>query len=349
MISGALGAVRWLLRRAVGYDVEALKLIRRDLRRLTTVVEELEKGQQVALELARRGDRTASQIRLTALLNETQRGELGRMTELLDERRIAEHVRHAIATARLLPDPYEHAVVERVLPEPVYDLLLRAIPPVEFFEDLDPIKRNLSFPMEFGPTLSATVWQYVDSVIARQVIRPAVLEKFREPLDRHLTSMFGTDFLERARSMSQASSGGRLMLRRPGYHLGPHRDPKRAMLTCLMYLARPGDSEQYGTQIFRVIGDEEAGFKQTYYPEERGATCELVKVVPFRPNSMLVMLNSRGAHGATIPSDAPADLERYAYQFYIAPRNEELAALIKSLPTPQRRMWRSKEPAEMAR
>lgn len=349
MMRGALASARRLLQRAIGYDIEALKLIRRDLRRLTAAVEELEKGQQVAMELARRGDRTASQIRLASTLNETQREELARVSELLDEHRIAEHVRNSIATARLLTDPYEHAVVERVLPEPVYDLLLRAIPPVEFFEDRDPIKRNLSFPMEFGPTLSATVWEYMDSVIARQVIRPAVLEKFREPLERHLTSMFGAGFLERARSMSQAASGGRLMLRRPGYHLGPHRDPKRAMLTCLMYLARPGDSEQHGTQIFRVIGDEEAGFKQTYYPEERGATCELVKVVPFRPNTMLVMLNSRGAHGATIPSDAPADLERYAYQFYIAPLNEELAALIKSLPTPQRRMWRNKEPVGMSR
>ena len=158
--------------------------------------------------------------------------------------------------------------------------------------------------------------------------------------------VFGADFLERARLLPQAASGGRLMLRRPGYHLGPHRDPKRAMLTCLMYLPRPGDSEQHGTQIFRVIGDEEADFKQTYYPEERGATCELVKVVPFRPNTMLVMLNSRGAHGATIPADAPADLERYAYQFYIAPRNDELAALIKSLPKPQRRMWQSKAARE---
>ena len=47
---------------------------------------------------------------------------------------------------------------------------------------------------------------------------------------------------------------------------------------------------------------------------------------------MLVSLNSTGAHGATIPADAPADLERYTYQFYVAPLNEALAALIKSLP-----------------
>jgi hypothetical protein len=114
------------------------------------------------------------------------------------------------------------------------------------------------------------------------------------------------------------------------------------MLTCLMYLAREGDSEAHGTQIFRVHGDGEATYKTTYYPEEEGRTCELVKMVPFRANTMLVSLNSQGAHGATIPGDAPADLERYTYQFYVAPHNEALSALIKSLPPGQRAMWRNK-------
>ena len=135
------------------------------------------------------------------------------------------------------------------------------------------------------------------------------------------------------------------MLRRPGYHLGPHRDPKRAMLTCLLYLAREGDSEAHGTQIFRVRDDSEASYKQTYYPGAEGRECELVKVVPFKPNTMLVSLNSTGAHGATIPADAPSDLERYTYQFYVAPLNEALAALIKSLPSPKRAMWSNRPQA----
>jgi hypothetical protein len=282
------------------------------------------------------------QIKLVPVLNRSQQEEMERLPALLDEQRIAAHVRRAIASAPLLTDPYEHIVVERVLPDDVYDLLIRAIPPAEFFDDRDRIKQNLTFPMEYGPALTAAAWGYVDEVIARQVIRPAVLEKFHAPLQQYFASMFGAAFLERANALPQSASGGRLMLRRPGYHLGPHRDPKRSMLTCLMYLARDGDSEAYGTQIFRVFDDGEAGYKQTYYPEEEGHTAELVKVVPFKPNTMLVSLNSRGAHGATIPPDAPADLERYTYQFYVAPLNEALSALIKSLPPAQRNRWRNK-------
>lgn len=320
----------------------ATSSLRTDVRRLTKRIEHLEDHLRGASELARRAERAYTQVRLVSVLNRQQRQEIDQLPALLDEERIGEHIRRAVAAAPMLRDPYEHIVVERVLPEAVYNLLISAIPPVEFFDDRDPIKQNLLFPMDFGPTLSAAAWEFMDDVIARRVIRPAVLEKFHEPLQRHFASLFGPAFAERANVLPQAVSGGRLMLRRPGYHLGPHRDPKHSMLTCLLYLARDGDSDTYGTQIFRVFDDEESGYKQTYYPEEEGRKCELVKVVPFRPNTMLVNLNSRGAHGATIPPDAPADLERYTYQFYVAPAKDALAALVKSLPTARRAMWRSK-------
>jgi hypothetical protein len=341
MVGNALGRARSLVRRLV-HPAGDLQLVRKELQRLTKQVARLEDAQRSATALAHRADRTSAQLKLIALLDRRQRADIERLPALLDEQRIAEHTRRAVAAAPLLVDPYEHIIVDRVLPDAVYELLVRAIPPVEFFTDRDRIKQDLTFPMELGPALSAMMWEYMDNVIARQVIRPAVLEKFQAPLQRHFESVFGTAFVERASSLPQAVHGGRLMLRRPGYHLGPHRDPKRALLTCLMYLARDGDSETYGTQIFRVQDDVDAGYKQTYYPESEGRRCELVKVVPFKPNTMLVSLNWRGAHGATIPADAPADLERYAYQFYVAPHNEALSALIKSLPPAQRAMWRNR-------
>jgi hypothetical protein len=340
---------RSLVRRLVGSDgSEAMRALRKDLLRVMTRLDRLEETQRGAAELLQRVDRTATQLRLVSVLNRRQQSDVARLPAVLDEQRIAAHVRRAAAAAPLLTDPYEHIVVERVLPDDVYDLLIRAIPPGEFFNDRDRIKQNLAFPMELAPTLSACAWEYMDEVIARRVIRPVVLEKFHEPLQRHFASLFGPGFVERANALPQSVHGGRLMLRRPGYHLGPHRDPKHAMLTCLLYLARDGDSAAYGTQIFRVRDDAEAGYKQTYYPEEDGHACELVKVVPFKPNTMLVSLNSEGAHGATIPTDAPADLERYTYQFYVAPQKEAFAALLKSLPAARRATWSSKPHAQAA-
>ncbi len=314
----------------------------RDLWMLPQRLERLEAAHRQAAEQAHRADRTATQMKLLALLDRGQQQEVEQLPALFDTPRIAEHLRHAVASAPLLSDPFPHAIVERVLPDDVYDVLVRAIPPTVFFDDRKPVKQNLPLPMEFAPAFSARAWQYMDDVVAREMIRPAVVEKFHEPLEAHFASTFGPEFVARANALPQTASGGLLMLRRPGYYIGPHRDPKRAMITCLFYLAREGDNEAYGTQLFRVANDGEAPYKQTYYPEAVGRNCEYVKTVPFRPNSMLVCLNSRGAHGALIPPDAPPTVERYSYQFYVAPDNEALSTLVKSLPQERRAMWRSK-------
>ena len=297
-------------------------------------------------EQSARADRIASQAKSILRLNEAHRDLLAQVDALLDEARIVAHVEQAIAAALLQTDPYPHIVVENLLPRDFYDLLRMAIPHPAFFGDLDPIKQNLKTPMEFGPELSIKVLGFLEEVIARRAIPPAVMRKFDDPLQRHYDVIFGPAFRDRARQMAQSVTGGRVMLRRPGYHLAPHRDPKRSMLTCLMYFAGAKDSDAYGTDIFRVVDDHEASYTQTYYPEQNGSRCELVKRVPFRPNTMLVFLNSTGAHGATIPDDAPATLERYSYQCYIGPSQGALAELIKDLPAERQAMWRSKGEVE---
>lgn len=331
------------IRGAFRHDAEeAMKPLRRELRRLSRDVEALQAALQDTAARAARGDRASAQLRLMLELNERQRDQLTGLPQLLNEQLIQAHVAHAVAAAPRLSDPFDHIVVDEVLPATLYQQMLGAIPPEPFFLDHDPIKQDLHLPITFGPALSMTVWNFVDTVLARRFVQPAVLEKFREPLQQHFETVFGPSFREQANRLPQLSAGGRLMLRRPGYHLDPHRDPKRSMLTCLLYLARPGDSEAHGTQLFRVIGDREAPYKQTYYPEADGRRCELVTVVPFRPNRLLAFMNSRGAHGATIPEDAGEHVERYTYQFYVAPENEALGTLIRELPRERRVMWQNK-------
>lgn len=341
--TGLDGYVRNALRHGIR---EATKPLHGELQRLQRQVDGLHARLEQLSEQSARAERTALQVKHIARLNASQRDEIEKLETILDEPRIVAHVRNAIAAAPLETDPYPHIVVERVLPVDVYKLLLKAIPPPAFFSERDPIKQNLRIPIGYGPALATRAMGFLEDVIARRAIQPAVLEKFHEPLQRHYDRIFGPDFRQRASQLPQSVSGGRVMLRRPGYHLAPHRDPKRSMLTCLLYFARSADSETYGTQIFRVLDDREAGFTHTYYPEQDGRTCELVKMVPYRPNTMLVFLNSAGAHGATIPEDAPATLERYSYQFYVGPEGEALHALIRELPAERREMWQNKKGAE---
>jgi hypothetical protein len=137
------------------------------------------------------------------------------------------------------------------------------------------------------------------------------------------------------------NTDGRILLRGRGYVIPPHRDPKWGFLTCLVYLARSGDDPSWGTQLYSVEGDCEAASVAPHWirPEQ----CRLVKDVLFRPNTALVFLNSRGAHGARIPADAePPDLQRYIYQFRIGPTAESIRRLVALLPNDRRPLWSGK-------
>jgi hypothetical protein len=90
------------------------------------------------------------------------------------------------------------------------------------------------------------------------MIQPAVLAKFREPLTNWLREALPVLGDEPLRGLRINCSDGRIMLRRPGYRIPPHRDPKWGFITCLMYLAREGDDERWGTQLYTVTDDGEA-------------------------------------------------------------------------------------------
>jgi hypothetical protein len=75
----------------------------------------------------------------------------------------------------------------------------------------------------------------------------------------------------------------------------------------------------------------------------RAEHCRLAKEIPFRPNTALAFMNSRGAHGARIPADAePPDLERYIYQFRIGPSSDSIRRLQAMLSKDRREMWSGK-------
>lgn len=264
------------------------------------------------------------------------REEVEQLAATLDAGRIAAHVRQAIAAAPIHTDPFPHLLVENWLPPDTYATSIRALPPSVFFADRDESRQRLIVPFAVAPEFSRRVWRFVAHGIVGDMVGPALTEKLRPTLVEYIRS-FCPDMPPDI-DLALHASNGRIMLRRPGYVITPHRDPKWGFVTCLVYLARRGDSETYGTQLYRVKNDEEAPSGKPYYVEE--SRCELVKSIPFRANTMLVFLNSTGAHGASIPADAqPPTLERYLYQFRLGPTNRTIAELLARMPEERRQLW----------
>lgn len=264
------------------------------------------------------------------------REELQQLPDLLVPERIDAHVRAAVAAATLEMDPFPHVVVDRWLPPDAYAAMIRGVPPAVFFADREESRQRLMVPFPVAPAYAQRVWRFIADHVIGWSLHAALNDKFRDVVYDYVRSFCPAAPAEL--DLTLHPSDGRIMLRRPGYVITPHRDPKWGFVTGLVYLARKGDNESYGTQLYRVRDDAEAPSGKPHYIDE--GRCNLVKSVPFKANTLLAFLNSAGAHGASIPADAqPPNLERYVYQFRLGPDAQAIKRLLALMPPEQRQHW----------
>lgn len=283
--------------------------------------------------------------RLEAMVKDGLKPEpLSEWKAILDSTSLAPVLQERIRSAELIEQPYPHLFIERFLPEEFHERVIAALPAADFYSVDDPVKRVFEPDAKLLPRKVALMWHFLVEDLLPQVVAPALVAKFDRFLDRHYADVFGQSFLEKARSLPQTMSRGRVMWCRPGYHQPPHLDPKRVLLSCLLYMPQGASrDERFGTQLYRVEQEIKVRYANTYYPERDGIECTLEKTVPYRENALLVFLNSGGAHGVDLsPDSAPADFHRYLFQFYIAPQQEALDDLIATLPEDRQREWQDR-------
>ena len=268
-------------------------------------------------------------LRATMALDIEDRRKGPRRPGVFDLEGVGAHVERAIASARLETDPSVHIVINDLTPPDTYDAILDGIPPRVFFSQRDDEKQNLKLSMlDIAPQWTFETLAFIENALIPRMMVPALLCKFAPHIREFYIREYGPEQGPALAAIPHEATSGRLMLRRPGYHLDPHLDPKRVVFTCLLYFPRPGDSAAFGTAFYRMNGTPTIDRTSTFYPKTQGITCDLVKMVPFRPNSGVAFLNWGGAHGADIPKDAPKDTERFSYQFYVSPEPTALAALV---------------------
>jgi hypothetical protein len=252
----------------------------------------------------------------------------------------AAHISRQIAEAVFETHPFPHLIVDHVLPQALYDALVTGLPPAEMFNEQLPNKGSLKVPFALAPAYTRRIWNHVVQDVVPTMLMPPLVDRFAPVIDAWVREQFPGAGIEAA-ALDMKSSNGRVLLRTRGYVIPPHRDPKWGFVTCILYLARRGDSERWGTQLYEVEGDGEARGAPPHWIDS-SLQCRQVKDVTFVPNRMLTFLNSVGAHGATIPEDAPAGLERYIYQFRIGPNKASIVSLMTSLPDDRRALWAGK-------
>jgi hypothetical protein len=285
-------------------------------------------GRTDALEQALAGNRRLA-ARLQALRRAASDGSVQR------------HVAAAIAAAPLLDDPAPMLVIERIFPDDIFETFVAALPPASAFAVKDRTKADYRThqPRAAVSDLTEEAWSFLDGHLIPQTMVPAIIDRFASFIPSYYRDLLGPAAGEEVAALPLEATEARLMLRRPGYHLEPHMDPKRVLLTALIYFARPGDSPAHGTSFYRVDGRVVRDHATTFYPASAGHRCDPVRTVPFRPNTAAVFLNS-AAHGADLPPDLPKTYERYALQFYVGPPIDALRSVLRRLPDDEKQRWR---------
>jgi len=258
----------------------------------------------------------------------------------IDRGRVQAHVRAAVNAATLHRDPCPYLAIDDLLPDDLYDEMLSALPSPVFFKRHDKTREEMQVPFIFAPAFSRLVWDFFMTTVVEQTLVPALTEKFQPALDEFLATTWPSLGTWTESQLSLRVGNSRLLLRRPGYVIRPHRDPRWAFLTCLIYLQKRGADHIYGTQMYRLKHEREATHNSPFWVDER--ECELVRDIPGGRNSALVFLNSTGVHGASIPPDAPADLERYVYQVQLSPDEPTRRRLIDLLAGAKKSGWANK-------
>jgi hypothetical protein len=281
-------------------------------------------------ERVRALQRENDRLRGVITLDQDHRARWERLEATLNPAEIDASISRAFAQAVFDDAPMPHVVLRDLWPAATYAALLEAIPPDAFFPDKDPVKQNVKIrQLELAPAWTRRALEYLEDTVIPDLLTPALMSRMRPYLEQAYNAEFGSSVGPRVAALPHAPSAGRLMLRRPGYKLEPHLDPRRVAFTCLLYFARPGDDSAYGTQLFAIDRPVDVDRSNTFFPREHGYTCRRVKTVAFEANTALVFLNRGGAHAAEIPRKAPADTRRFSYQFYVAPDAAAVESLVQ--------------------
>jgi len=232
--------------------------------------------------------------------------QIARLERVLDFDRVVAHVRDAVARAEVAADPVPHVVVADLLPADAYQKLVDAIPSAVFFDGRPEQGQEVRVPPRLAPMSSIVTWMFVDEVA--RVLSDLLVARLAEPLAAYACAQFPSlpPFDDWGVDITVTDS--RLVRRAPGFAGRPPADRPWQLVNSVVDLARQQDTLEYGSKL-------------------------RAKEIAFRANSMVTWVGPPDVHvHASIPDRAPADVERYTYEFGIGPTRGGRARLQRCEP-----------------
>jgi hypothetical protein len=211
-------------------------------------------------------------------------------------KRLAERLAALVAAARIEPVPAPYIFIENVFPDDLYANILRQFDlAAPFFKEKVHVTGERYFGsyserMEIGladlRVLSpvAAFWEEIFRALKSEAFFTALLGKFRPGFEARFGKAAATPALRGriARTML-------LCHHRPGFHVGPHTDAPRKVLSCVINCAERPGLEHLGTVLYLP---KQKGLTSDGTEHLNPASFDRVRVIPFRPNSVLIFLRN---------------------------------------------------------
>jgi hypothetical protein len=256
-----------------------------------------------------------------------------------------------VESAEIKTEPFPHVVVPDLLPEPFLRELASSIPPIELFE---PSSRGIKFDLPLGetnpyfqaaPEEFKAPWRQLPDEVYRTALAPLLVSRLERELREKYADAFSPELADEIMAGGLVSSDGRIMARKPGYHLKPHLDSAHFGITLLLYFTLGADESSGALCLFRPERTPEMWDVSTYYPERvEGIEVELVEEIPIRENLFVAFLNRRDAlHGVRIDATDGPETIRMTYQAHILPTHDprkDAESFVEDLADPAaRKRW----------
>lgn len=191
-------------------------------------------------------------------------------------------------SATVHTDPFPHMYLENVLPE--YDDLVSRLPPDEFYTEISKSRAVTGYPQRF------TLEHPIDSILA------GCMARLRDgELLKVLCRKFGIS--------THGLKDECLLIRdHAGYSIGPHTDSPAKVITVLLYLPKDESLVGAGTSIYTP---KEAGFTCKGGPHYPSDQFNIVKTMPFKPNSAFAFLKTDNSFHGVEPCTGTRDVLLY--------------------------------------
>ena len=215
-----------------------------------------------------------------------------------------DHVSAKINEAKVVEYPFPHLIVDEILPPHLYKEIAKRWPDEQLFKGVRgaiPVNYGASesFPLDLS---KKHFWRIFGEVVVDRYIKPKIVEKFLPYLyQKYRMNSIGLEFVKR--NINQCFANSRqdgLILDRGGYEISPHVDQLNMFVQILIYLPKEGDtySEDLGTCLYeseeaKIEDIDYTGAIYRHYGDcSQKKEVKLCKKVPYRPNQLVVFLQS---------------------------------------------------------